>query len=390
MKIVHLCLCGPMTDGWNYQENMLSKYHRKNGLDVTVIASQWIWGNSGKKEKTDKTGYINEDGVKMIRLPLYFGDVDTRLKIYKGVRRTLEEENPDYIFIHDVQFLDVLSIRSYLKKRNRENRPVKAFADNHVDFSNGARNWLSKNVLHKIIWKLVVRSVNPYVEQFYGVLPARVDFLQEMYGLPREKCELLVMGGDDEEIKKAADEASVAEVREKLGIAPNDFLIMTGGKIDAFKTQTLLLMEAVSKIETESARLVVFGSVSDELKEKVDQLSDGHKVQYIGWIDAKDSYRYFAASDLVIFPGRHSVFWEQVAAQGIPMVCKSWKGTKHVDIGGNVVFLEEDSVHEIQKVIGELTEDHNKYDKMKQIAESEGKKVFSYEEIARRSIGETK
>ena len=31
MKIVHICLCGAMTDGFNYQENVITKYHKKMG-----------------------------------------------------------------------------------------------------------------------------------------------------------------------------------------------------------------------------------------------------------------------------------------------------------------------------------------------------------------------
>lgn len=38
-------------------------------------------------------------------------------------------------------------------------------------------------------------------------------------------------------------------VRNKLGISKDDFLIVTGGKIDEWKTQTLLLMEAVHNID---------------------------------------------------------------------------------------------------------------------------------------------
>ena len=65
MKIVHICLCGPVTDGWNYQENKLTKYHKIMGLDVTMIASEWIWNSKGEMEQTAKKNYINNDGVRL-------------------------------------------------------------------------------------------------------------------------------------------------------------------------------------------------------------------------------------------------------------------------------------------------------------------------------------
>lgn len=46
------------------------------------------------------------------------------------------------------------------------------------------------------------KKIEPYVKKFYGVLPARVDFLIDVYNLPKEKCELLVMGADDDLVKK--------------------------------------------------------------------------------------------------------------------------------------------------------------------------------------------
>jgi len=69
-NITHIMLAGPVTDGWTYQDNMITKYHKKLGYDVTIITSQWVWGNNGRLKKTEKRDYINEHGVHVIRLPL--------------------------------------------------------------------------------------------------------------------------------------------------------------------------------------------------------------------------------------------------------------------------------------------------------------------------------
>ena len=382
MKIVHICLCGAMTDGLTYQENIITKYHRRMGLDVTVIASQWAWNSSGKKVQVEQTNYVNSDGVKMIRLPVLIGTVDNRLKKYKGLSRAVESEHPDILFIHDCQFLDILVLARYAKKHPE----VKVYVDNHVDYSNGAHGWLSKNILHKGLWRYCAKRIEPYTTKFYGVLPARVDFLKELYRLPAGKCELLVMGADDEMVQKAAAPEVRQSMRKKYGITEDDFLIMTGGKIDAFKAQTLLLMQAVQSIPEKKVKLIVFGSVIPELKEKVQLLADGNRIQYIGWIQAQESYQYFAAADLVVFPGRHSVFWEQVTGQGIPMLVKDWPGMHHVDIGVNVIFLQNDSADEIQQEIQSLLDCPKKYQRMKAVAAEQGMKTFSYAAIAQRAI----
>ena len=383
MKIVHICLGAFFPDGYSYQENMLPKFHKELGHDVEVIASLLTFDENGNSAHYPEPKiYQNEYDIKVTRL-----QYKSPQKLYKPLRRfsgfrdALEKSTPDILFIHNCQFMDIDIIAKYARKHK-----VIIYVDNHADFSNSAKNMLSRTVLHGVIWKHCAHVIEPYTRKFYGVLPARVDFLTDIYGLPAEKCELLVMGADDELVEAANKPEVKRSVRDKYGIGSDDFLVMTGGKIDQWKTQTLLLMEAVQKIENEKVRLIVFGSVTPELKDRVNALADGKKVQYIGWVQSKDSYPLFAAADLVVFPGRHSVFWEQVAAQGIPMLCKEWAGTKHVDVGGNVRFLTQDNADTIQGEIERLIDQPEEYEKIRNVAVREGMKAFSYRDIAKRAI----
>lgn len=400
MKIVHVCLCGATTDGFSYQENLLAKYHRKMGYEVTLIASQWINDTDGGLTTTTKTNYRNEDDVKVLRIPLLFGTIDTRLKIYPEIISAVEKEAPDILFVHACQFLDIVRLAGYLRRFPR----VRCYVDNHADYSNSASGWLSRNVLHRFVWRFCARWIEPYARYFYGVMPARVDFLKELYRLPEDKCRLLVMGADDELADTAGTKESMESTRRAYGIEEKDFLIVTGGKIDAWKPQTLLLMKAVQELQKERAKpadcqvangdfrltcnikLLVFGSVTNELQERFNELVDGVIVQYLGWQDNEAGYRLLAAADLAVFPGRHSVYWEQAAGQGIPMVVKDWEGTHHVDLGGNVRFLKEDSEEEIRDILKGIVGNPNVYAAMRKTAREKGPKIFRYSRIAEESI----
>ena len=384
MKIVHMCLGCFFPDNYSYQENMLPKFHKALGYEVEVIASLVTFDKNGKGTFLPKGSvYQNEYDIKVTRLDYQQPvKVNQKLKRYVGTYAALEKAKPDILFIHGCQFMDMDVVVKYLKAHSN----VKVYVDNHADFSNSATNFLSKNLLHKMLWRHCAHLIEPYTTKFYGVLPARVDFLKDIYKLPPEKCELLVMGSDDDKIEEASAKNARQMIRQKYQIEEDDFLIMTGGKIDAWKTQTLLLMEAVNKIQNEKVKLIVFGSVTQELQDKVAALCSGTKVQYIGWVKSEDSYDYFSAADLVVFPGRHSVFWEQVAGMGIPMLCKRWDGTTHVDVGGNVKFLEKDSVEEIQSILEDLTGNPEHYRQMLAAAQGKGREQFSYKEIAIRAI----
>lgn len=385
MKIIHICLAGLFMDGWGYQDNMIAKYHVSFGYDVTVITNQWVYDHEGNYIKTDKTEEVDRWGVKIVRIPIKHDKPYTyKLKRYIGLYDNINKIQPDIIFLHSSQIMDVDDIIRYKK----EHPEVKLYVDNHCDYSNSATNWLSKYILHGIVWKHSAQKLDPYVEKFYGVLPARVDFMTERYKIPKNRVELLVMGMDDEKAEAADNPQIKEQTRKKLGYAADDFVVITGGKIDHAKRQTLLLIEAVHKIQNPKLKLLVFGSVVDDMKEQlVSMCAADERIQYIGWLQADDTYPYFAASDLAVFPGRHSVMWEQVAGQGIPMICKYWDGTTHVDIGGNVQFLYQDSTEEIQKKLEELMTKGEEYQKMRKVALEKGKKIFSYREIAKKAIG---
>ena len=122
------------------------------------------------------------------------------------------------------------------------------------------------------------------------------------------------------------------------------------------------------------------------MEAEANKLIDGERVRYVGWLKSAQTYDYAAAADLFVFPGRHSVLWEQVAGQGVPMLVKDWPGTHHVDIGGNVRFLKEDSEEEIRGEIERLLSHPEEYEAMREAARGNGMRVFSYRNIAERSI----
>lgn len=386
MNILHVNLAMGYTEGLNYQENCVSKCHALAGHKVTVITTPYCFNKGEWGPCQTSFDYINEYGVHVVRLPFLYKlpyKINKQIGRFNGTHQAIEKANPDVICIHNIQFQDIRVFAKYKKQHSN----VKIFIDNHADFSNSARTWVSKNILYRFWWKPCAKAIEPYTEKFFGVMPSRVDFLSDIYGINKKKCDLLVMGADDDAVVEAKKPEIRVEVRRKFKIADDDFLIVTGGKIDAFKTQTLLLMQAVKQIQGKKVKLLVFGSIEEQLKEKVEKLCDGRKIQYIGWAKGNQSYRYFAAADLVVFPGRHSVYWEQVAGLGIPMVCKYWEGTTHVELGGNVEFIHEDSVECIENILKEIINRPDKYQEMKDVAEKKGMEVFSYNRISERAIG---
>lgn len=383
MRITHITLTGLYTDSFTYQDNLLPKFHQRLGNEVSIITSHYMYDKEGEISFDQREKYINEFNVSVIRLNTKKGkSILNRFKRFENLYNTIEETNPDIIFIHGCQFLDLKTVIEFKKK----NPKTVLYLDNHADFSNSAQSFVSKNILHKIIWKSNIKRSLPYVKKYYGVLPSRVDFLKKVYNIPEDKVDLLVLGADDDMIELVKNSGYKNAIRDKYNIKKTDFLIVTGGKIDSAKLQTTLLMQAVKDINRNNVKLLVFGSIDHSIKDILLNLIDDDKIKYVGWVSPRESYHYFSAADLVVFPGRHSVFWEQVVGLGVPIVAKYWPGTTHIDVGGNCKFLYEDSVQEISNAIVELVDSSELYEKMKTIALCNGIEQFSYSKIAKKSI----
>lgn len=381
MRITHIFLFGQYNDDWSYQENIMSKYHAKLGNDVSLITTSWMYDENGQSIETNNLDYIDRNNVHIIRLPIRHNKgIDYKFKRFDHLYETIRNLNPEIIFLHCPQFIDSGIVAKYVKDHK-----IKLYVDNHADFANSATNPLSKYILHGIIWRYYVKKLEPECVKFYGVLPARVDFLIDVYRLPKDKVELLVMGADDDKVEEAKKKGMRKIIRDQYSIKDSDIVLLTGGKIDKNKPEVLLLMKAVSTIKQHNIKLIVFGSVADEYKEEFNILTQAENIIYCGWIAADRIYEYFDAADLVLFPGLHSVLWEQAVGFGKACVFREIEGFKHVDIGGNCAFFDNLTVDGIKETL-EVIINENRIDLMTKRAQEIGQKVFSYREIARRSI----
>lgn len=384
MRIIHVCLAAFYIDNFSYQENILPKMHKKQGHEVMILASTETYLDGMHLGYIQPSTYMNEDGIPVHRIPYSTGipkKLVRKLRIYPSVYKEINQFVPDLIFLHDIQFLSLRQIAKYAKSHPE----VKIIADGHADFVNSARTFFSYHILHRLVYKTCAQWILPYTTKFYGTLPARVDFFQKVYDIPSDKVGYMPMGVDDDMAEKHESAAEITSTKEKFGFSSHDFIIVTGGKIDFNKKQTLLLMEAVNEISYQNVKLLVFGSVTAELKVQFDALCTD-KVKYAGWATVDESYEYFSIADLVIFPGTHSVYWEQAAGLGKPLVVRYWEGITHIDLGGNVIFLHDNSKNELISIMNKLFENKNDFEQMKRCAIEKGKPFFSYRNIAERII----
>lgn len=379
MRIVHVIIAATYKEGFGYQENILPAKHVELGLDTYVVSSN--------KENPFGREYTNQDGVKVVLLPCVrnflqkIPIVRSFIKQTKGLYSTLVKLEPDIIFVHGLQCLESLEVCRFCKKYPR----VNLYVDQHADYYNTPITEWKKRIYAKYVYGYIGKKLEKFAIKFWGVTPWRVDYLQNVYGIKPEKTDLLVMGGDEKLIDWEGRFKIKNKIRDKYNIPENAFLIISGGKIDKAKNIHLLL-DAVKKMN-ENVYLLLFGNMTNEMEAYCLPQMD-KRIRYVGWMDSKQVYPLFLASDLAVFPGTHSVLWEQAMACGIPGIFKDWDGGfNHIDCGGNAKIIKEINAESLRHEFTALLEDKSEYMQMKDVAEKKARYIFSYIEIARKSIG---
>ena len=381
MKIVHIAPSAPYNDYWGYQDNLLPKYQRKLGHEVTMITTNTMH-KDGKIVETDCGDYVLNDGVRVIRLKRkqYPNQIFTNLNSRLEVFPYLKQIRPDFIFFHGLVSTSIYDVIKYVKCVNGMCIVVQ---DNHLDFYNGRSAKDPKGIVIRAFYRHVSRRSKSVVMKVYGVTPWRVKYAVDYFKVPSSKTDLLMMGADDEHIRFSNKKEIRNRIRHQYGVAENEFLIVTGGKIDKEK-RILEVMDAIRNLQ--NVKMLIFGSVVPGLQREFnDRYSQSDNIIYIGWVPSEKVYDYFISADLVCFPGSHSVLWEQACACKIPCLFSKWDGMDHVNNGGNSDFLHDvtpDSIRE--KIISLHFTD--KYKKMVEVANSSATDIYLYSEIAKKSL----
>lgn len=388
MRIAHLCLAAFYIDGFGYQENILPRVHLRQGHDVTIIASTETYVDKATLGRVAASSYVNEDGIPVHRLPYlrWIPDLaQSKLRAYEGLWEHLVAFKPDLIFLHDVQFWDILVVRRYAIEYG-----IPVHADSHTDYVNSARGFVSRWLLHGLLYRLLLKRADPIIRRYLPTLPARGDFMHEVYGTRRDKLHLLPFGFDDTSVA-GIDRAEVRKkVRMDLNIGLNDMVLVTGGKLDLRKNIHVLI-DRFSQLrrrgELANTHLLVFGKPNAEVQVALEKIHTVPQVHMLGWTPSADIYRIFWASDLAIFPGTHSVLWEEAIGHGLATVFHHWQGMGHLDLDGNAVFIENGLPSTIDNVLLALVaSDAALIRSMTVAARTKGPPTFSFSEIAKESL----
>lgn len=369
MKILHVCTNTPYIDGWGYQENLLPQYLAQEGVESVAISSDLLPKRylNGKRYPVGSS-YVGD--VKVIRVKSW--RLGNGLTFTKGLYKQLEEEKPDVILHHALNFTTLPICARYAKKSG-----CQMYVDNHADYINCYQNKFYRILFYQILTGWTAKLFDKPIRYYYGVTHGRCDFLEQEFGVKKEKVKFLPIGCD-ESMSDALP--SKEEIRKKYEIDPDATVIVSGGKMGIDKG-TIDLINAVEKVQgSKKVQLILFGRFDD--KETENLAKEKPFVKVFGWCDRNTTLELLKLSDLACWPIHHTTLCEDSVACCTPLLLRKTRTTEHL-IDGNGFFMETGSESELLSNINTfINMDATAKEKMHEAILAK-KKELSYTSIAK-------
>ena len=368
----------PFTEGYTYQDNLLHEYQHKLGHDVTIITSTYQRGTNGQIFEGICEDKMMPNGVRLIRLKPKF-KIQRIIGLYPNIKKILNDIKPDFIYVHGL----ASHIPQYVIDYKKQHLEIHLIADNHQDEGTTYTEKFPFNIIlkyYKIRWKKWIY----YFDKVYGVTSWRVKFAHDIYGIPFNKLDTLIMGIDEDKFPQNFNQVR-KNIRRELKISEDTFVFITGGKLDNRK-KIIEILNAFRELPQNNVRLIIFGTPSVDIKDTyAKKVKNDKRIIDLGYIDSSLTNKYFIASDFGLFPGRHSVLWEEAIGCGLPCLFKKYEENDHTDVCGNCIRMENITVNDILIIMIEMISNHDYYLELKRKA-LEAKPFFSYRNIAKKSL----
>jgi 1,2-diacylglycerol 3-alpha-glucosyltransferase len=387
MRILHCCLAGQYVDGLGYQETILAKMHKTLGHDVEVVASTEVVGKNGQFDYQVPRSYVDEHNINVTRIAYTLNHprwLVRKMRWYKGLNNVLVRFKPDVLFVHDGQFLNAFQISRYAKRNG-----IRLLVDCHTDSINSASGFLSRRILHGLIYRACVRSLERVAERFYATLPLRADFLHEVYGVDRQNISLLPFGVDDELLENLDRCQERTEIRSRFNLSDDHIVFVAGGKLDRLKNVHVLaeaFLEQRQSGRLKQCKLVIFGEPDSALAKTFATIGEHEDIIMLGWKTPQEIVKLLIGADCVFFPGTHSVLWEVALGLGLPCVLRHWPGMQHFNWGANSILLKDPTVENLGEIMLRMSENPSLLETMATAANAKQKEMFSYRKIAFHSL----
>ena len=376
MNILHISSASAYTFGLTYQDNMLSEINAQDGQSVLVISDCKGFIDGDLVDTKPENIVFNNIHLIRLRYSKIFNNLlSSKLRKMNELYGIIEDFKPDVILHHGLASLTLLDAARY----KASHKDIKLYADTHADFNNSAKNLLSKNVLHKMIYKNIINNVLPCLDKIFFVGYEAKIFAQSLYNIPEDKLEYLPLGGiiipADEYLKKRS------LIRSESHLHDSDILCIHSGKMDE-KKRTLELLKAFTVTTGDNLKLFIIGSLSENIKaEALSLIASDNRIKYLGWKTGEELLDLLCAGDLYVQPGGQSATMQNALCSGCAAALYPHESHKYL-LGDSVFYIN--TIEDMVQLFKRVSLDRNVLEAKRNQSFKIAKEKLDYKKLAAR------
>lgn len=325
--------------------------------------------------------YSKEDGLKLTVFSVYHKEAVEAAKKYPEVRFVWTHTNTFWNLAKHAVFMAVRALTGktirVLQRHYNEIAPVitnEKFdllivegGDEQavIDIAKGYKR--EQLVFHAHIHYIP----NENIVKGYGHMIGVSEFVTKEYinaCKTSVKAHTLKNAIDTDKFNKEVTDDGRKNIREKLGLTEQDFVVLFVGRIMQIKG-VLELMKAVIGLKDKHIKLMIVGSANfgkwafSPYAKKVKKLAKENKdrIIFTGYIDNSEVYKYAAAADIQCVPTlaeeAAGLVILEAMAEGLPLVVtKSGGVTEYIDDSTALIIDKENVIENLKKSIGYMKE----------------------------------
>ena len=256
---------------------------------------------------------------------------------YKNIRATLQEVQPDVIFLYEEPYSYVAMQMMYWQRKICPQAKFIFYTWQNLDCR----------------YSFLRRKIESYVFRHSDLAIAGsqdVETVLRQRGFAKE-IRRIPLAIDPADFPAATDDADRSELRRSLAL--NSFTIGYIGRLAQEKGLADLL-HALSLLKDRSWQLLLIGSGTDavELRQLAVQLQINERICWIPYVKNTEMYRYYALMDVFVLPSRTTAAWKEQFGRvliesmicGAPVIGSSSGEIPLVIDEAGLVFPEGDAV----------------------------------------------
>lgn len=346
MRLLIVTTGNEFTPSMLYKENYIIKAAQAHGDEIFVFANSYtyIGGKTALAPMNEKVdGFI----LKRFKYHTYFHDILTsKIRRIDGLENEIIKIQPDLIFYNCGQVYNIKKLKAI--KQALPN--VKIVLDFSTKFLNSARNWISKNILHKLFYRRWLQQALPYVDKIFYISQESKEFAQNMYLFPDSIMEHNNLPGETIPIEKKMQFKQ--QIFEKMGLTEDNILFLYSGKIYPEK-KVDHLVKAFLRTKNPNFRLIIIGVYNDESSKAIIEpliVSDS-RITFMNFVSGDELTKYVCATDLYIQPGSISQTCQTAVCCGTPL-CFNDIPTHREIYNGNGFFVDsEEDIYQVFETV---------------------------------------